>query len=80
MTKAEKVTFNIPVELKEQVIHLKEELNISMSSIYIDAIKAYVQEQDKKRWQEAAKLMSKEYEQNDELKEWSEFEEDINEY
>jgi predicted transcriptional regulator len=80
MTKAEKVTFNIPVELKNQVVQLKDELNISMSSIYIEAIKTYVQEQEKKRWQEAARLMSREYEENEELKDWNEFEEDINEY
>ena len=34
----EKVTFNIPTELKEQVIALKEDLQISLSAIYNEAI------------------------------------------
>ena len=38
----EKVTFNIPTELKKQVIELKNELKISLSSIYNEAIENYV--------------------------------------
>ena len=38
----EKVTFNIPTELKEQVMLLKDELKVSLSSIYNEAITNYL--------------------------------------
>ncbi len=38
----EKVTFNISSELKEQVMALKDELKVSLSSIYNEAIANYL--------------------------------------
>ena len=46
----EKVTFNIPTELKEQVIALKEDLQISLSAIYNEAIANYLKQKEMERW------------------------------
>ena len=73
----EKVTFNIPSDLKERASRLKDELHISMSALYKDAIDAYVKQKEREKWENAAKLMRKEYESNPELKEWVEFEDEI---
>ena len=73
----EKVTFNIPSDLKERASRLKDELHISMSALYKDAIDAYVKQKEREKWENAAKLMRKEYENNPELREWVEFEDDI---
>ena len=72
-----KVTFNIPSDLKERASRLKDELHISMSALYKDAIDAYVKQKEREKWENAAKLMRKEYENNPELKEWVEFEDEI---
>jgi len=47
----EKVTFNIPAELKEQVIALKDELKVSLSTIYNDAIANYIKQKELEKWQ-----------------------------
>ena len=47
----EKVTFNISRELKEQVVALKDELHLSLSAIYNEAISEYVKRQELKRWE-----------------------------
>jgi len=46
----EKVTFNIPTELKEQVIALKDELKVSLSSIYNEAIANYIKQKELEKW------------------------------
>jgi hypothetical protein len=38
----EKVTFNMPIELKQEVLALKDELKISLSAIYNEAIANYI--------------------------------------
>ncbi len=76
----EKVTFNIPSSLKKKATLLKDELNISMSTLYKEAIEAYVHEKEILKWQKAAEIMSNEYEKDSELKVWLEFEEDIHDY
>ncbi len=50
----EKVTFDIPRELKEKVVALKEELHLSLSAIYNEAISEYVKQQELKRWERGA--------------------------
>jgi len=59
----EKVTFNIPVELKEQVVALKEELHVSFSTIYNDAIANYIKQKELDKWQKGVSmaLNDKEY-------------------
>ena len=52
----EKVTFNIPVELKEQVIALKEELHVSLSSIYNEAIANYIKQKELDKWKKGVSL------------------------
>jgi len=52
----EKVTFNIPVELKEQVLALKEELHVSLSSIYNEAIANYIKQKELDKWQKGVSL------------------------
>ena len=54
--KVEKVTFNIPVELKEQVIALKKELNVSLSTIYNEAIANYIKQKELDRWNQGVSL------------------------
>ena len=46
----EKITFNMPVELKNQVMQLKDELKVSLSTIYNEAVKNYVQQKELERW------------------------------
>lgn len=52
----EKVTFNIPTELKEQVMLLKDELKVSLSSIYNEAIANYLKQKELDKWQKGASL------------------------
>ena len=52
--KTEKVTFNIPVELKERVSRLKNEMQVSFSTIYNEAIAQYVRQKEIERWQKGA--------------------------
>ena len=78
--KAEKITVTIPYELKEQLHALKNEFGTTMSAIYKEALKAYVQQKEKERWRQAVALMSDEYENNPELTDWLDFEEDFYDY
>lgn len=73
----EKVTFNIPSDLKERASRLKDELHISMSALYKEAIDAYVKQKEREKWENAAQLMRKEYENSPELQEWIAFEDEI---
>ena len=59
----EKVTFNIPTELKEQVIALKEDLQMSLSAIYNEAISNYLKQKEIERWSQGVSmaLEDKEY-------------------
>ena len=55
-SQVEKVTFNIPSELKEQVMALKEELHVSLSSIYNEAIVNYLKQKELDKWQKSVTL------------------------
>ena len=59
----EKVTFNMPTELKDQVIALKEDLQISLSAIYNEAIANYLKQKEIERWRRGVSmaLVDKEY-------------------
>lgn len=52
----EKVTFNIPSELKEKVMLLKSELKVSLSSIYNEAIAEYLKQKELEKWQKGVSL------------------------
>jgi len=58
----EKVTFNIPTELKEQVIALKEDLQISLSAIYNEAIANYLKQKEIERWSQGVSMALKDKE------------------
>jgi len=57
--KAEKITITVPYELKEQVLALKEELHVSISSLYKDAMQSYIKQKEIERWERAAAEASK---------------------
>ena len=52
----EKVTFNIPLELKTQVIALKDELKVSLSAIYNEAIANYIKQKELEKWQRGVEM------------------------
>lgn len=56
---SEKVTFNIPTELKEKVLALKNEMHVSLSSIYNEAIDNYIKQKELDKWQKAVSLALK---------------------
>ena len=78
--KSEKITVTIPFELKEQLHSLKNELHTTMSAIYKDALKAYIEQKERDKWSKAVTIMNEEYENNPELKEWMNFEDDFYDY
>ena len=55
-TSSEKVTFNMPIELKKQVIALKDELKLSLSTIYNEAISNYVRQKEQEKWQRGVEM------------------------
>ena len=55
----EKITFNMPVELKNQVMQLKDELKVSLSMICNEAVRSYVQQKELERWKTAAENAAK---------------------
>ncbi len=59
----EKVTFNMPAELKKQVLALKEELQVSLSTIYNEAIANYLKQKEIEKWSQGVSmaLEDKEY-------------------
>jgi len=59
----DKVTFNIPTDLKNRVVALKEQMNVSLSTIYNEAIESYLKQRELQKWQKGAikALEDKEY-------------------
>jgi len=55
-TAVEKVTFNMPLELKEQVIALRDELKLSLSAIYNEAISNYIKQKELEKWQKGVDM------------------------
>lgn len=80
MVTMEKITFNLPSELKEQVSSLKDDLHMSMSSIYVEAIKQYVEKKEKEKWSTAALEASKDTEYLKLIDELNQGQDDIYEY
>ena len=54
--KVEKVTFNISLELKEQVMALKDELHVSLSHIYNEAIANHLKQRELDKWEKGVNL------------------------
>lgn len=59
---AEKVTVTLPSELKNQLVALKEELSLSMSAIYKEALEAYLEAKTQEKWMKGIALASKDTE------------------
>ena len=76
----EKVTLLLPQPLKEEVMQLKESLQVSMNSIYQMAIAEYVAKKKREQLRQEALMMVDEYNTNPEILELIDFEEDLNEY
>jgi len=76
----EKVTFNIPVELKEQVIALKEELHVSLSTIYNEAIANYIKQKELDKWEQGVSLALEDKEYMALTRELASDSEDVYEY
>jgi len=55
----EKVTFNIPSELKAQLVSLKNEMHVSLSAIYNEALSNYIKQKELEKWERGASLASK---------------------
>ncbi|SFZ97729.1 hypothetical protein MNB_SV-5-797 [hydrothermal vent metagenome] len=54
----------MPLELKEQVMVLKEELQVSLSTIYKEAIANYVQQKELEKWQKGVSMALKDKDYN----------------
>ncbi|MEA2048376.1 MAG: hypothetical protein U9O64_08035 [Campylobacterota bacterium] len=76
----EKVTFNIPSELKEKVMLLKSELKVSLSSIYNEAIAEYLKQKELDKWQKGVSLALEDKEYMSVSKEFSNDNGDMYEY
>ena len=76
----EKITITIPTHIKEEVAKLKDDLKVSMNSIYQTAIQEYVKQKNREKLRAEALQMVDEYKNNPEMMELSHFEEDIVEY
>ncbi len=76
----EKVSFNLPSDIKSEVVKLKETMHVSLNTIYKTAIAEYVQRQEVKRWEDAAQLAAKDKEYQKLCNELSETKEDFYEY
>jgi len=76
----EKVTVVLPKALKDEVVELKEVLQISMNAIYQNAIAQYVAQKKREQLRQEAKMMLEEYRTNPEIQEIAEFGEKLDEY
>ena len=57
--KTEKVTFNISSELKAKLTLLKEEMHVSFSTLYNEAIERFIKEKEMEKWERGARLAAK---------------------
>lgn len=80
MIATEKITFHLPAELKLQAQKLKEELHVSMATIYTEAIREYIQKQEALSWQKAAEMAAQDEEYLSFVAEMENIEDDIYEY
>ena len=76
----EKVTFNMPSELKEQLVALKDEMHMSLSAIYNEAIANYIKQKELEKWQRGAERAVKDKEYMKLSEEFGNDQDDIYEY
>lgn len=80
MTSIEKTTFNLPSDLKARVNNIKDDLHMSMSSIYVEAIKEFIEKKEREKWENAALKASKDENYLKFIDELDEIQDDIYEY
>lgn len=80
LAQQEKVTITLPIQIKEEVAKLKDEMKISMNSIYLTAIQEYVKQKNREKLRLEALQMVEEYKTNPEMIELGNFEENIVEH
>ena len=68
------------MQIKQEVLQLKDDLKMSMNSIYQTAIQEYVIQKKREKLRQEAKDMVEEYKNNSEIIELTNFEEDVVEY
>ena len=73
----EKITILLPTQIKQEVAKLKDDLKVSMNSIYQKAIEEYVKKINREKLRKEAQSMVNEYASNLEMIELDNFEEDI---
>ena len=77
----EKITINnLPKEFKDMALEVKNELKTSLNSVYIEIFKEYYQKREAEKLKKSAEIMASIYEEDEELKSWTNFEDDIHEY
>lgn len=77
----EKITVNnLPKEFKDMALEVKNELKTSLNNVYIEIFKEYYQKREAEKLKKSAEIMANTYEEDEELKSWTNFEEDIHEY
>jgi hypothetical protein len=79
-TQQTKITITLPMQIKQEVLRLKNDLNMSMNSIYQTAIQEYVKQKNREKLRQEAQDMVEEYKNNSEIIELANFEEDVVEY
>ena len=75
--KIAKITFSAPIEIKEELTRLKDELGVSVSSFLTELIVQFKEKREREKWVQASILMEQEYKTNKELSAWVNFEEDM---
>ena len=75
-----KITITLPMQIKQEVLRLKDDLKMSMNNIYQTAIQEYVKQKNREKLRQEAQDMVEEYKNNSEIIELANFEEDVVEY
>ena len=77
----EKITINnLPKEVKDMAFEVKNELKTSLNNVYIEIFKEYYQKREAEKLKKSAEIIASIYEEDEELKSWTNFEDDIHEY
>lgn len=69
--KFDRITISLPIELSRNINALKKELKVSKSEILKIALEKFLEEQKKRKLEKIAHMMTKEYETNKELTEFT---------
>lgn len=75
---SEKITINnLPTEFKNMALEIKDELKTSLNSVYIEIFNEYYKKREAEKMEKSAEIMASIYEEDEDLKAWTNFEEDI---